>query len=74
MRIFLRHGQAQTVDPRSGAGTSWPPVNYGLMYLRNRMLSSAAMQYTPLVRRTKREVNDRNQALLADLATEWEVA
>jgi DNA-binding transcriptional LysR family regulator len=46
----------------------WLELNYGFIYLRDRMLSPAAEAYMQLVRRIEQEVRGRNQALMQELA------
>ena len=46
----------------------WLELNYGFIYLRNRMLSPAAEAYMQLVGRIEEEVRGHNRALMQDLA------
>lgn len=48
----------------------WLELNYGFIYLRNRMLSPAAEIYMGLVRRIEEELRERNQALIVELGRE----
>ena len=46
----------------------WMELDYGFIYLRNRMLTPAAEAYMRLVTRIEEEVQSRNQALMQQLA------
>jgi len=48
----------------------WLELNYGFIYLRNRMLSPAAEAYMQRVRRIEEEVGERNRALIAQMGRE----
>jgi len=61
---WLRSGELRVLS----FSAPWLELNYGFIYLRNRMLSPAAAVYMDLVRRIEEEVRDRNQALMNELA------
>lgn len=46
----------------------WMELDYGFIYLRNRLLTPAAEAYMRLVTRIEEEVQSRNQALMQQLA------
>ena len=46
---------------------AWLQLDYGFVYLRDRMLSPAAEAYMDIVRRIETEVSERNRALMTEL-------
>jgi DNA-binding transcriptional LysR family regulator len=46
----------------------WLQLNYGFIYLRNRMLSPATILFMQTVRRIEEMLHSRNEALVAELA------
>jgi len=49
---------------------SWMKLNYGFIYLRQRMLSPAAALYMELVKKIEKDNARRNQALMRRIASE----
>lgn len=63
---WLRSGEFKVL----GFDAPWLQLDYGFIYLRNRMLSPAAEAYMALVRRIEGEVSERNRALMKRLGRE----
>ncbi len=63
---WLRSGELEVL----AFDAPWLQLNYGFIYLRNRMLSPAAEIYMGWVRRIEEEVRERNGALMTELGRE----
>lgn len=59
----LRSGEFRVLDFHR----PWMELDYGFIYLRNRMLSPAARAYMDIVRRIDGEMRATNEALLAEV-------
>jgi len=59
----LRRGEFRVLDFHR----PWMELDYGFIYLRNRMLSPAAKAYMDIVRRIDAEMREANEALMAEV-------